>query len=83
MSHFKLQFILDEIIHYIYDPSVEQLFRTTEKLIKDQTEIARLSTIDWKQPVWRTLLTDRAVQIATAKTFVFSERSTLSVKSQW
>ena len=31
--------------------SVEQLFRTTEKLIKDQTEIAGLSTIDWDQPM--------------------------------
>ena len=33
--------------------SVEQLFRTTEKLIKDQTEFAGLSRIDWKQPMWR------------------------------
>ena len=39
-SHFKLQFILDDIIHEIYDPSriqssksVESLFRTTDKLI--------------------------------------------------
>ena len=33
--------------------SVEQLFRTTEKLIKNHTEIAGLSTIDWNQPAWR------------------------------
>ena len=33
--------------------SVEQLFRTTEKLIKDQVEITGLSTIDWNQPMWR------------------------------
>ena len=33
--------------------SVEQLFRTTEKLIKDQVEITGLSTIDWSQPMWR------------------------------
>ena len=31
--------------------SVEQLFRTTEKLIKEQTDIASLSTIDWNQPI--------------------------------
>ena len=33
--------------------SVDQLFRTTEKLIKDHTEIAGLSTIDWNQPTWK------------------------------
>ena len=35
----------------------------------DQTEISGLTTIDWQQPLWRetTLLTDRAVQFATAK----------------
>ena len=31
--------------------SVEQLFRTTEKLIKEQTEITGLSTINWDQPM--------------------------------
>ena len=55
--------------------SVEQLFRTTEKLIKDQTEIAGLSTIDWDQPMWResSLLCDRAVEIMKSKTYVFSD----------
>ena len=33
--------------------SVEHLFRTTEKLIKEQTEITGLSTINWDQPMWR------------------------------
>ena len=47
----------------------------TERLITDQTEITGLTTIDWQQPMWRerTLLTDRAVQFATTKTYVFSD----------
>ena len=55
--------------------SVRQLFQTTERLIKDQTEIQRLTTIDWKQPVCKetSLLCDRAVQIANSKTYVFSD----------
>ena len=55
--------------------SVRQLFQTTERLITDQMEITGLSTIDWKQPMWRetTLLCDRAVQIANSKTYVFSD----------
>ena len=46
----------------------------TERLITDQTEITGLTTIDWQQLLWRetTLLTDRAVQFAIAKNFVFS-----------
>ena len=44
-------------------------------LITDQTEITGLTTTDWQQPMWRetTLLTDRAVQFATAQTCVFSD----------
>ena len=55
--------------------SLRQLFQVTQKLITDQTEITGLATIDWQQPMWRemTLLTDRAVQFATAKTYVFSD----------
>ena len=55
--------------------SLRQLFQVTERLITDQTEIIGLTTIDWQQPMWRetTLLTDRAVQFATAKTYVFSD----------
>ena len=53
--------------------SVEQLFRPTEKLFKDQTEIAGLSTIDWNQPIWKesSLLCDRGVLIMKFKTRVF------------
>ena len=38
--------------------------------------------MDWQQPTWRetTLLTDRAVQFATAKTFIFSH-SVLCLKA--
>ena len=55
--------------------SVKRLFQMTERLITDQTEITGLTTIDWKQPMWEEtiLLTDRAVQFATAKTYVFSD----------
>ena len=55
--------------------SVKQLFRTTEKLIKDQVEMTGLSTIDWNQPIWREscLLCDRAVQIMKSQTYVFSD----------
>ena len=55
--------------------SLRHLFKVTERLITDQTEITWLTTIEWQQPVWRetTLLTDRAVQFATAKTYVFSD----------
>ena len=55
--------------------SLRQLFQLTQKLITDQTEITGITTIDWQQPMWRetTLLTDRAVQFATAKTYVFSD----------
>ena len=54
--------------------SLRQLFQLTQKLITDQTEISGITTIDWQKPMWRetTLLTDRAVQFATAKTYVFS-----------
>ena len=53
--------------------SVTQLFETTVRLIKDQTEITGLTTIDWMQPVRRatTLLCNRAVQIANSQTHVF------------
>ena len=55
--------------------SVRQLFQTTERLIKDQAEITGLTTIDWKQPMWKetTLLCDRAVQIVNSKAYVFSD----------
>ena len=54
---------------------MRQLFQVNQELITDQTEITGLATIDWQQPMWRetTLLTDRAVQLANAKTYVFSD----------
>ena len=41
----------------------------------DQKEITGFPVIDWQQQMWQrtTLLTDKAVQFATAKTFVFSD----------
>ena len=55
--------------------SVKQLFRTTEKLIKDQVEITGLSTINWDQPMWTepSLLCDRAVRNMKSKSYVFSD----------
>ena len=55
--------------------SLRQSFQVTEMLITDQTEITGLTTTNWQQPMWgeTTLLTDRAVQFATAKTYVFSD----------
>ena len=33
--------------------SVKQLFQMTGRLITDHTEITGLTTIDWKQPMWK------------------------------
>ena len=54
--------------------SLRQFFQVTERSFTDKTEITGLKTVDWQQPLWRetTLLTDRAVQFATAQTYVFS-----------
>ena len=54
---------------------MEHLFRTTEKLIKEQTEITGLSTIYWDQAMWRepSLLCDGVVRIMKSKTYVFSD----------
>ena len=55
--------------------SLRESFQVTERWITDQTEIPGLTTIDWQQPLWRetTLLTDRAVQFATDKTYISSD----------
>ena len=55
--------------------SVKELFQVTEKLIKDQREITGLTTIDYKQPTWRstTLLCDKAIEITVAKIYVFAD----------
>ena len=46
----------------------------TEKLITDQKEIQGISMIDCHQRSWQrtTLSADRAVQLSTSKTYVFS-----------
>ena len=55
--------------------SLKPFFHATEKLIKDQKEITGIPVIDWQQLVWQrtTLLTDKAVHFATAKTYVISD----------
>ena len=55
--------------------SVRHLFQTTERSIKDQTEITGLTTINWKQPMRKEtcLLCDRDVHLANSKTYVFSD----------
>ena len=47
----------------------------TERLIKDQTEIIGLTSIDFEQPSWRstTLLCDKAIEITNAETYRFSD----------
>ena len=54
---------------------LKQFFNATEKLIRDQKEMTGIPVIDWQQFVWQRtiLLTDKAVQFATAKTYVFSK----------
>ena len=54
--------------------SLKQLLQLTGKLIKDQKEITSIPVIDLHRQMWQrtTLLTDKAVQFATAKTCVFS-----------
>ena len=55
--------------------SAKQLFQMTGKLIKDQTEISGLTTINYKEPAWRstTLPCDKAIGITNAKTYVFAD----------
>ena len=47
----------------------------SEKLIMDQAEICGLTTIDYKEPTWRstTRLCDEAIEITNAKTYVFAD----------
>ena len=55
--------------------SVKQLFHVTRKLIKDQTDISGLTTINYKEPTWRStnLLCDKAIGITNVKTNVFAD----------
>ena len=74
--------MLDKIIWTIYIPPKNQtqrtighLFDLSQKLITDQTEIQGVSKIGWHTHPWQrtTLLTDKAVQLSTAKVYVFSD----------
>ena len=55
--------------------TLKQLFNVTGKLMKDQIEIHGVSAINWQQQTWQrtTLLTDKAVRLSNAKTYVFSD----------
>ena len=52
-----------------------KFFKETEKLIKNQTEINGVATIDFKEHTWSStsLLCDRAYQITNAKTYVIAD----------
>ena len=52
------------------------------KLIKDQTDISGLTTINYKEPTWRstTLLCHKAIGIANAKNLRLRRLGALSVK---
>ena len=54
---------------------MEQLFNETGRLIRDQTEINGVITIDFKELTWRStsLFCSRAYQITNAKTLFFSD----------
>ena len=54
---------------------VKQLFQETEKLIKNQTEISGLITIDYEECTWSatSLLCDQVFQITNVKTYVFAD----------
>ena len=55
--------------------SVEQLFNETGRLIRDQTEITGVTTIDFEELTWRStsLLCSKAFQITNAKMYIFSD----------
>ena len=55
--------------------SVKQLFQVTGKLIMDQTDISGLTTINYKEPRWRstTLLCVKAIGMTNVKTYVFAD----------
>ena len=54
--------------------TVKQLFDETRKLVREQTEIQGISLINWQENSWErtTVLNNRAVQLSTAKAYVFS-----------
>ena len=50
-------------------------FHVIERLIKDETEISGLTSIDCTEPSWRstTLQCDKAIEITNSQTYVFSD----------
>ena len=63
---------------------MKQLFQVTERLTKDQTEIGGLTKIDNEQLTKRstTLSCDKAIEITTAKTYVFFRLRAVSGRYQ-
>ena len=55
--------------------SWEQLLNETRRLIRAQTEVIGIKTIDFKELTWRStsLLCSRAYQITNAQTYIFSD----------
>ena len=57
-----------------HNETIKQLLNVSKKLITDQTEIQGVSKNDWHSHSWQrtSLLSDTAIQLSTAKAFVFS-----------
>ena len=77
-EYVDMEFILEMIGWIIYiqtknqpQRTVKQLFDVTMMLVKERTEIQG----DWQENSWKwtTLLTDRAVQLSTARAYVFTD----------
>ena len=72
-------FILASITRTICTPPKNtikwKLFDVTQKLILTREDISGISTIHWDTQPWErtSLLSDRAVQLSTAKVYVFSD----------
>ena len=87
------QFILENLLSTKNQPqrTVKQFFDVTKKLVRDQKEVQGISVVNWQQSSWKrtTLLTDQAVQLSTAKTYIFSDsvlcmgRTSLNPVSAW
>ena len=54
---------------------MKQLFKETDKLIKNKTEINGVTANDYIEHTWRStsLLCDSACEITNAKTYVFAD----------
>ena len=81
---FRTFTFFQELTHEI----IEQLFQVAGKLVRDQTEITSIPVIGWQQQMWQrtTLLTDKVVQFATAKTCLFRYSAVfgrIQLRSRW